>query len=175
MNNWQTQVDRGRAEYGDFDAIALSPEVPYSGTMIQRVAGSELGAELALYLGRAPEEAARIAHLEPLEAVAALAKIEAGIEAGRIAIPKLKNKDGAGAPLAANAAEGQAGAAAASSPLVAAAPAPASRTRAAPPLPPIKGEERPEPDMAELAKRDPAEYGRRREKQHAEYLRNKHG
>ena len=182
-SNWADQQAKGRERYEDFDSVALSSEVPLSQAMVEQVARSEIGADLAYWLGRNLSEAARIATLEPPGAISALAVLEADIKSGRIAIPKNKQ---VGAPgeektVELNADESaatNAGEPAGGADTVAAAGAegtaqPRSRTHAATPLKSVKGGERPEPDLAELAKSNPAEFMRIREKQRADYLRTK--
>jgi hypothetical protein len=90
-------------KYPDFEAVAYSDEVPVSATMRECILSSDVGAELAYYLGKNPAEAERIAGLEGLAAARAMGRIEARIEAeaaGKPTAEKQKPKlPGAPAPI----------------------------------------------------------------------------
>lgn len=80
---WAEHAAEGRARYADFDKVVGDNSLPITADMVQAIISSDLGADLAYYLGTHREEAARIANLEPLEAGRALGAIEA-----RLSIPK---------------------------------------------------------------------------------------
>lgn len=73
---WNAGVETLREKYDDFDDI-IEAEVSVTPAMQQAVLESEIGPELAYYLGKHPEEAARIAALSPASTARELGKIEA--------------------------------------------------------------------------------------------------
>ncbi len=161
VESWDKQLDQGRERWQDFEAVALSPDVPYSQAMFERITHSDLGAEIAYHLGRNPQEAARLAQQDPQATREALAVMEADIRAGRIAFPDKTNTQG-------DVAAGEPGATATPTAAAAGAGAEATRRpRAAAPPSEVRGSERPEPNMERLAKENPGEYARVRNKQRA--------
>ena len=78
--NWEKSVEAGRAKHKDFDDI-IESEVPITQTMRDALLESEAGGELAYWLGRNPDEAARIGRLSPIAQVRELAKQEAKLAA----------------------------------------------------------------------------------------------
>lgn len=71
------KADKARSKYDDFDAIALSPIVPYSQVMGQLVADSDIAGDLAYYLGKNLDEAKRLSQLPPVEAAKQIGRLEA--------------------------------------------------------------------------------------------------
>lgn len=76
---WQEKLVRGREKYDDFDD-AMTANVPVSPPMAEVLMNSDVGADLAYYLGKNPAEAVRIAKLSPIAAARALGMIEARLE-----------------------------------------------------------------------------------------------
>ena len=76
QSQYEQRVDDARAKYDDFDDVAFSDDVPITETMLNALMDSENGADVQYYLGRNPEEAARITRLSPLNQVMALGKLE---------------------------------------------------------------------------------------------------
>ena len=80
----QTWTDRRAefmADHPDFEEVAEGDNVTITPTMANAIWTSENGPAVAYYLGQNPEEAARIAKLDPLQAIKAIGKIEARLEA----------------------------------------------------------------------------------------------
>lgn len=67
-----------KPEYADIDEV-LDSDVTVSAAMHEALLESDKGAELAYYLGKHPEDAARIAKLSPTSAARELGKIEASL------------------------------------------------------------------------------------------------
>src|SRR5439155_5382166 len=67
---WTEQVTTGKSKYKDFEAVAFSSEVPASFAAIPRLQARKDGAEIAYFLGKQPEEAARIAELKDIPEIA---------------------------------------------------------------------------------------------------------
>lgn len=80
---WTAQVADAKARYSDFAEVALSQDVPISDTMAEIIQTSEVGADVAYFLGRHKALAADISKLTPVEAARAIGRIEAGLSAPR--------------------------------------------------------------------------------------------
>lgn len=89
---WANRVNQAKARHKDFEQVAFNKDLPLNAKAIDRIPKSQHGAEVLYYLGSKPEEAARIARLDPDETVLALADIERAI-AGTL--PKTKTVTGA--------------------------------------------------------------------------------
>lgn len=89
---WQDQVTEAKAKYEDFVQVAFSPAIPITQAMGDAIKESDIGAELAYYLGKNPKEAKIIAELSPVRQIKALVALEA-----RVA-EKLKEPPGSKAP-----------------------------------------------------------------------------
>lgn len=76
------RVKAVQARYPDFEQVAYSEAVPMSEAMRDVIVDSEQGPELAYWLGKNPEEAARIAQLPPLAAARELGRVEARLGGG---------------------------------------------------------------------------------------------
>lgn len=76
-DTYATREDEARDKYDDFDAVAYNPRLPVTDVMTQTIAESELGPEIAYFLGQNLAEARRIAQLTPFAQAAALGRIEA--------------------------------------------------------------------------------------------------
>lgn len=73
----QKQFEAGVEKYSDFEDIVSDPDLPITQAMAEVLAESEVGADLAYYLGKNPKEAARIARLPAISAARELGKLEA--------------------------------------------------------------------------------------------------
>lgn len=76
---WGEQVTKVLTDgrYPDFEAVAFNSTIPISASMAEVMQDSEKGVDIAYYLGKNREEAARIAQLPPLQAARAIGLIEA--------------------------------------------------------------------------------------------------
>jgi len=92
--SWADQETDARARYADYDAVARNPNVPITQDMVKVMAASDMGPDIAYYLGRRPEEAARIARMQPLEMARQLGLIEA-----RVSLPRAPTQTSAPDPL----------------------------------------------------------------------------
>lgn len=59
--SWETKREAALSKYEDFVEVAESPSVPISDAMALVIMNSDDGAEIAYYLGKHPDEAAKIA------------------------------------------------------------------------------------------------------------------
>lgn len=74
----QSDIERARAKYEDFDAKAIyNPTLQITRPMYDAIRESTAPAEIGYYLGNNPAEAARIAALTPLAAAREIGRIDA--------------------------------------------------------------------------------------------------
>jgi len=72
--------DSAREKYADFDEVAFNPRLPISDAMAETIRESELGCELAYFLGKNPQEADRIAKLSPFLQAKELGRLETKLQ-----------------------------------------------------------------------------------------------
>jgi len=77
-DSWEARKAEARTRYADFDEFG-SADIPISPVMNAAILESDAGADIAYFLGKNPEEAARIAKLPPVSAAVAIGKIEASL------------------------------------------------------------------------------------------------
>ncbi|NBT32031.1 MAG: hypothetical protein EBT13_09070 [Rhodobacteraceae bacterium] len=83
--NWAEQAEDAKARYSDFDQVVSAPDLPISPAMARVITSSDVGADVAYWLGTNKAEAARIAQMSDLDMARALGAIEA-----RVSMPKVK-------------------------------------------------------------------------------------
>ena len=77
QTNLRTKMEAASDKYEDFDEVVMDSNLPISPGMAEVIAESDVGGELAYYLGKNRNEAARIAAMSPLAAAKELGRIEA--------------------------------------------------------------------------------------------------
>lgn len=82
-------------KYDDFEAVAYNPRLPITEYMAEAIQSSEIGPDLAYYLGSNPKEAARISQLSPIQQGRELGKIEVKLAT----TPPVKKTSSAPAPI----------------------------------------------------------------------------
>lgn len=87
--------DEARSKYDDFDQVAYNPNLRVTDVMAETIKASDLGPDLAYWLGSNPKEADRISRLSPLLQAREIGKIEAKISAE----PPQKKTTSAPAPI----------------------------------------------------------------------------
>lgn len=80
---WADQETDARTRYADYDAVARNPSLPITEAMVQVMSASEMGPDIAYYLGSNPAETARIAQMQPLEMARYMGRIEAQVSLPR--------------------------------------------------------------------------------------------
>lgn len=77
QQNLQSRLSSAAEKYDDFEDVVMSSDLPITQYMAEVIAESDIGGEVAYYLGKNRAEAARIAAMSPLAAARALGLIEA--------------------------------------------------------------------------------------------------
>ncbi len=71
------RIAKAEEKYPDFRVVALNPDVPITPAMYGALVESDMGADIAYFLGKNPVEAGRIAGLSPVGAVKEIGRLEA--------------------------------------------------------------------------------------------------
>lgn len=87
--------EEARAKYDDFEQVAYNPRLPITNSMAQAIQASEIGPEVAYYLGSNPKEADRISRLPALLQAKEIGKVEAKLASD----PPTKKTSTAPAPI----------------------------------------------------------------------------
>lgn len=74
---YQDKEEEIRGKYDDFDQVAYNPNLPITDVMAETIRASDIGPEVAYYLGTNPKEADRIAKLSPYLQAKEIGRIEA--------------------------------------------------------------------------------------------------
>ena len=96
LEAYQDREEDARAKYEDFEQVAYNPALPITNAMAETIQASEIGPELAYYLGSHPSEASRISRLSPILQAKEIGKLEAKIASE----PVLKKTTSAPPPIA---------------------------------------------------------------------------
>jgi len=73
--------EEARSKYDDFEQVAYNPNLRVTDVMAETIKASDLGPDLAYWLGSNPKEAERISRLSPLLQAREIGKIEAKLSA----------------------------------------------------------------------------------------------
>ena len=94
---YHDREEDARSKYDDFEQVAYNPKLPISTAMAETIQASDIGPDIAYYLGSNPKEAARIAALKsPILQAKEIGKIEAKMASE----PVLKKTTSAPPPIA---------------------------------------------------------------------------
>ena len=77
LESYQEREEQARDKYDDFEQVAYNPNLPITTVMAETIQHSEIGPELAYYLGSNPKDAERISRLSPYLQAKEIGKIEA--------------------------------------------------------------------------------------------------
>lgn len=73
---------KARAKYEDYDLVALGDETPITELMAKVIYASDLGPEIAYFIGKNPDKGQQIAQMtDPAQVALAIGRIEAQVEA----------------------------------------------------------------------------------------------
>jgi len=95
LESYQEREEAARDKYTDFEQVAYNPKLSITNVMAETIQSSDIGPELAYYLGSNPKDAHRIAGLSPLSQAKEIGKIEAKLAAD----PPMKKTTSAPAPI----------------------------------------------------------------------------
>ncbi len=96
LEAYHDREEEARSKYEDFEQVAYNPKLPITSVMAETIQASDLGPDLAYYLGTNPREADRISRLSPFLQAKEIGKIEAKISSE----PVLKKTTSAPPPIA---------------------------------------------------------------------------
>jgi hypothetical protein len=96
IESYHDKEEEARNKYDDFEQVAYNPKLPITDAMAQTIQSSDVGPDMAYYLGSNPKEAERISRLSPLQQAKELGKIEAKLADN----PVVKKTSSAPAPIA---------------------------------------------------------------------------
>ena len=82
------RMEQAAQKHDDFEEVALNPNVPITKFMADAIGESDLGGDVAYYLGSNIAEAKRIANLSPIGQVKAIAQIEAKLSQPQAVVSK---------------------------------------------------------------------------------------
>ena len=92
---YHDREEEARAKYDDFEQVAYNPQLRVTDAMAETIKASDVGPDLAYWLGSNPKEADRISRLSPLMQAREIGKIEAKIGSN----PTVKPTTSAPAPI----------------------------------------------------------------------------
>ena len=95
LESYQEREEQARDKYDDFEQVAYNPKLPITNVMAETIQSSDIGPELAYYLGSNPKEADRISRMTPLGQAKEIGKIEAKLADA----PPIKKTTSAPAPI----------------------------------------------------------------------------
>lgn len=95
LDAYSEREEEARSKYDDFEQVAYNPSLPITTVMAQTIQASEIGPEMAYYLGTNPKEADRISKLPPFLQAKEIGKIEAKLASD----PPVKKSTSAPAPI----------------------------------------------------------------------------
>jgi hypothetical protein len=95
LESYHEREEEARSKYDDFEQVAYNPKLPITEVMAETIRSSDVGPELAYYLGTNPKDADRISRLTPLAQAKEIGKIEAKLASD----PPMKRTSSAPAPI----------------------------------------------------------------------------
>jgi len=95
LESYHEREEEARGKYEDFEQVAYNPKLPITDVMAETIRSSDVGPELAYYLGSNPKDAERISRMSPLGQAKEIGKIEAKLAAD----PPVKRTTSAPAPI----------------------------------------------------------------------------
>ena len=96
LESYHDREEEARTKYDDFEQVAYNPKLPITDVMAQTIQSSDVGPDMAYYLGSNPKEAERISRLSPFMQAKEIGKIEAKLSDN----PPVKKTSSAPAPIA---------------------------------------------------------------------------
>ena len=81
LESYHEREEEARSKYDDFEQVAYNPKLSITNVMAEAIQSSDIGPELAYYLGSNPKDADRISRMTPLGQAKEIGKIEAKLAA----------------------------------------------------------------------------------------------
>jgi hypothetical protein len=94
-STYAEREEDARTKYDDFEQVAYNPNLRITAEMAETIKDSEIGPDIAYWLGTNPKEASRISQLSPLRQAREIGKIEAKLGSE----PVVKKASSAPAPI----------------------------------------------------------------------------
>jgi len=91
---YHDKEEEARSKYDDFEQVAYNPNLRITDVMAETIRGSDVGPDVAYYLGANPKEADRISRMAPILQAKEIGKIEAKLATE----PPVKKTSSAPAP-----------------------------------------------------------------------------
>ena len=95
LESYHDLEEEARNKYDDFEQVAYNPKLSITNVMAETIQSSDIGPELAYYLGSNPKDAERISRMAPLAQAKEIGKIEAKL----VAEPPVKRTTSAPMPI----------------------------------------------------------------------------
>ena len=95
LDSYHEREEEARGKYDDFEQVAYNPKLSITNVMAETIQSSDVGPELAYYLGSNPKEADRISRMTPFSQAKEIGKIEAKLADN----PPVKRTTSAPAPI----------------------------------------------------------------------------
>ena len=95
LESYHDREEQAREKYEDFETVAYNPSLKITTVMAQTIQASDVGPDVAYYLGLNPKEADRISRLSPILQAKEIGKIEAKVASS----PPVKKPSNAPAPI----------------------------------------------------------------------------
>ena len=95
LESYQEREEAAREKYDDFEQVALNPKLPITTLMAQTIQASDVGPDVAYYLGSNPKEAERISRLPAYLQAKEIGRIEAKVQSS----PPVKKTSAAPTPI----------------------------------------------------------------------------
>ena len=95
LESYHEKEEEARGKYDDFEQVAYNPKLTITGVMAETIQSSDVGPEIAYYLGSNPKDADRISRMSPLAQAKEIGKIEAKLASD----PPVRKTTSAPAPI----------------------------------------------------------------------------
>jgi hypothetical protein len=81
QSSWVSKINQAREDYPDYETVMEdAQDIPISKSTAEAIQSSDLGADVAYYLAKNPDEAVRINSLSPIAAAREIGRIESYVE-----------------------------------------------------------------------------------------------
>jgi hypothetical protein len=95
LESYHEREEEARGKYDDFEQVAYNPKLTITDVMAETIQSSDVGPEIAYYLGSNPKDAGRISRLPALAQAKEIGKIEAKLASD----PPVRRTTSAPAPI----------------------------------------------------------------------------